>query len=158
MASLSVDGLVTVETLEWCPLAWWPVELLWWDLEWCWLWSRFFARDERSIGPPTPELARLAGIRASTAVARTKTKIAARWIRITVSWWHRVSKLVGWPHMLVDRAAVRNPNLSAEIRAVLLGTSLFAALGRRGVLGLELGQHVVEGIGALGRFGPDGCP
>ena len=37
MASLSVDGLVTVESLEWCPLAWWPVELLWWDLEWCWL-------------------------------------------------------------------------------------------------------------------------
>ena len=64
----------------------------------------------------------------------------------------------GVAHVLVDRAAARNPSLSAEIRAVLLGTTLFAALGGRSVLGLELGQHVVEGIGALGRFSPHGCP
>mgnify|MGYP001506906089 CR=1 FL=1 len=52
--------------------------------------------------------------------------------------------LWGVPTRLVDRSAVSNPSLSAEIRAVLLGTTLFAALRRRSVLGLELGQHGVE--------------
>ena len=52
--------------------------------------------------------------------------------------------LWGVPTRLVDRPAVSNPSLSAELRAILLGTTLFAALRRRSVLGLELGQHGVE--------------